>query len=435
MDSNILTVSNVSKRFDKVPEDENFGRTGWKTLLNCVFSRKSKQTNLESFTALEKISFSVPKGNSLGIMGLNGSGKSTLLQIIAGTMQPTYGSIDLRGKVAALLELGSGFNPEFTGLENIKLSASLHGLGMKEIRSKISSIINFADIGDFIYQPVKTYSSGMSLRLAFAIAAHVNSEILIIDEALAVGDARFQIKCFTFLEDFKKKGGSLILVSHDLNSIVRLCEKSLLIHQGRTIKICKSLNVVNEYSKIIADGVFDKTKIEDDLLKNSTRIEKTRQKTSQIGSYGVEPFSYGGEDGLIKNVRINNNKTAIIRSGDKFTVSFDINSKRYIEKPIFALRIRNSKGVEIYGTNTKFLRIHTPSLNEGEKYHIEFHQTANLGIGKYFISIGFTYYEANKLRVVHRLRECNEFEIFNENDFFGLSNCFSKVLIRYKKPS
>ena len=416
MDSDILTVSNVTKTFEKIPEDENFGRTGWKALLNCVSSRKSTQENLELFTALEKISFSVCKGHSLGIMGLNGSGKSTLLQIIAGTMQPSRGRVSHHGKVAALLELGSGFNPEFNGLENIYLTGSLYGLERKIIDQKLESIVNFANIGEFINQPIKTYSSGMGLRLAFAVAAHLDADILIIDEALSVGDARFQIKCFSFLEDFQTKGGSLILVSHDLNSIAKLCESSILLHQGKLVRNDLTINVINHYSKIISEGSKE-SELDETIVVQEQKVDRP------------ELLSYGGELGELNSVCINDNQTAILCAGDEFCISFRAAAFSKINNPIFALRIRDSKGQEIYGTNTKFLNIKTPNLESGDSVTVKFVQNANLGVGKYFISVGFTYYEGDVLKVVHRLRECLEFEVFNEDGSFGISNCFSNVSI------
>ena len=418
MDSDILTVSNVTKIFEKISEDENFGRTGWKALLNCIFSKKSNQTNLELFTALENISFSVCKGNSLGIMGLNGSGKSTLLQIIAGTMQPSRGMVSHNGKVAALLELGSGFNPEFNGLENIYLTGTLYGLERKIIDQKLESIVNFANIGEFIKQPIKTYSSGMALRLAFAVVAHLDADILIIDEALSVGDARFQIKCFSFLEDFQRKGGSLIIVSHDLNSIARLCETSILLHQGKLLRKDLTINVINHYSKIIFEGSKE-TKFDGAVVVQEQKVDRP------------ELISYGGELGELNSVCINNNQTAIVCAGDEFCISFNASSYSKINKPIFALRIRDSKGQEIYGTNTKFLNIKTQNLESGDSVTVKFVQRANLGVGKFFISVGFTYYEDNDLKVVHRLRECLEFEVFNNDGSFGISNCFSKVSVSH----
>ena len=193
---------------------------------------KGRKQYYREFWALRHISFEVSKGESLGIIGRNGSGKSTLLQIICGTLTPTEGSIQTVGTIAALLELGSGFNPEFSGIENVYLNASLHGLSNKQIENRLDDIKSFADIGDFINQPVKTYSSGMLVRLAFAVVAHVDPAILIVDEALSVGDAIFGQRCMRFIRQFREKG-TLLFVSHDLNSVSSLCERTLWIDSGR----------------------------------------------------------------------------------------------------------------------------------------------------------------------------------------------------------
>ena len=419
MFDSIIDVRNISKIFSQPPNQTSNANIGWLAMLTSLFSRKQNQRSSKSFKALEDVSFSLKKSESIGIIGLNGSGKSTLLQIIAGTIQPSKGNIQVCGRVAALLELGSGFNPEFTGIENIYLSASILGLSKKQIDTKVGKITEFADIGDFINQAVRTYSSGMAMRLAFAVAAHVEAEILIIDEALAVGDARFQIKCFSFLEDFQKKGGSLILVSHDLNSIAKLCETSILLHQGKLVRKDLTVNVINHYSKIISE----------ESKESNLNLEIVVQEQNIQKVDGPELLSYGGELGELNSVCINNSQTAILCAGDEFCISFRADAISKINSPIFALRIRDSKGQEIYGTNTKFLNIKTPNLESGDSVTVKFVQNANLGVGKYFISVGFTYYEGNDLKVVHRLRECLEFEVFNEDGSFGISNCFSNVSV------
>ena len=419
MFDSIIDVRNISKIFSQPPNQTSNANIGWLAMLTSLFSRKQNQRSSKSFKALEDVSFSLKKSESIGIIGLNGSGKSTLLQIIAGTIQPSKGNIQVCGRVAALLELGSGFNPEFTGIENIYLSASILGLSKKQIDTKVGKITEFADIGDFINQAVRTYSSGMAMRLAFAVAAHVEAEILIIDEALAVGDARFQIKCFSFLEDFQKKGGSLILVSHDLNSIAKLCETSILLHQGKLVRKDLTVNVINHYSKIISE----------ESKESNLNLEIVVQEQNKQKVDGPELLSYGAELGELNSVCINNSQTAILCAGDEFCISFRADAISKINSPIFALRIRDSKGQEIYGTNTKFLNIKTPNLESGDSVTVKFVQNANLGVGKYFISVGFTYYEGNDLKVVHRLRECLEFEVFNEDGSFGISNCFSNVSV------
>lgn len=421
MFDSIIDVRNISKIFSQPPNQTSNANIGWLAMLTSLFSRKQNQRSSKSFKALEDVSFSLKKSESIGIIGLNGSGKSTLLQIIAGTIQPSKGNIQVCGRVAALLELGSGFNPEFTGIENIYLSASILGLSKKQIDTKVGKITEFADIGDFINQAVRTYSSGMAMRLAFAVAAHVEAEILIIDEALAVGDARFQIKCFSFLEDFQKKGGSLILVSHDLNSIAKLCETSILLHQGKLVRKDLTVNVINHYSKIISE----------ESKESNLNLEIVVQEQNKQKVDGPELLSYGAELGELNSVCINNSQTAILCAGDEFCISFRADAISKINSPIFALRIRDSKGQEIYGTNTKFLNIKTPNLESGDSVTVKFVQNANLGVGKYFISVGFTYYEGNDLKVVHRLRECLEFEVFNEDGSFGISNCFSNVSVSH----
>ena len=234
-----LEVKNVSKFY---PQTSNHSSTNgnWKRLFRLLTTSPKNEEPENLFHALSDVSLKLRKGESLGIIGLNGSGKSTLLQIIAGTLEATFGTVRTNGRIAALLELGSGFNPDFTGRENIYLNAAILGLSQSEIDTKYHEIAAFADIGDFIHQPVRTYSSGMSLRLAFAVVAHVEPEILIIDEALAVGDARFQSKCFCFLESLQKQGKTLLFVSHDVNSVARLCSSAVLLHEGKVHAIGNS---------------------------------------------------------------------------------------------------------------------------------------------------------------------------------------------------
>ena len=209
---------------------------------------RGRRQYYREFWALRHVSFQVKRGESLGIIGRNGSGKSTLLQLICGTLTPTEGSVRSCGRIAALLELGSGFNPEFTGLENVYLNASMLGLTKEEIDARIDDILAFADIGDFVHQPVKTYSSGMAVRMAFAVIAHVNADILVIDEALSVGDVYFTQKCMRFINRFRSEH-SLLFVSHDAASIASFCDKALLLRKGELILHDKSRRVMDEYTK------------------------------------------------------------------------------------------------------------------------------------------------------------------------------------------
>jgi len=219
-------------------------------LLRPFFPRYAEQLlsgACASISALKDVSFCIDAGDSLGIIGLNGSGKSTLLQIIAGTLQPTSGSVDVKGRVAALLELGSGFDPEFSGRENIYINASILGLTRAEIDARYSAIVAFADIGDFIDRPVKTYSSGMMVRLAFAVQVHVDPDVLIVDEALSVGDARFQAKALSKIEEILKRGTTLLFVGHDLSAVRSFCNQAMLLDKGRVIKSGLPDDVIADY--------------------------------------------------------------------------------------------------------------------------------------------------------------------------------------------
>ena len=223
------------------------------TALHAALRRRADRC-YRDFYALREVSLSVGRGESVGIIGRNGSGKSTLLQIIAGTLQPSAGSLEVHGRVAALLELGSGFNPDFTGRENVFLNGAVLGLGRRQIADRFDAIAAFAEIGDFMDQPIKTYSSGMVLRLAFAVAAHVEPDILIIDEALAVGDARFQLKCARVIDQFVAKGVALLFVSHDSSMVKQMCRHAVLLERGSLVYAGRPNDVVNLYSKLIADG-------------------------------------------------------------------------------------------------------------------------------------------------------------------------------------
>lgn len=424
----ILEVFKVSKSYNLGSSKQLDSRAErWPIFKEAILGSKRKQiSNTKSFFALQNVSFEIKKSESLGILGLNGSGKSTLMQIIAGTLSPSSGKVYVRGRVSALLELGSGFNPDFTGKENVIINGKILGLSESEIKSKFQSIQDFAEIGDFFHQPVSTYSSGMILRLAFAVLAHIDPDILIIDEALAVGDARFQLKCFTFLEEFKNKGGTLILVSHDLNSIARLCSHSILLHEGCLIASGKPINVINEYSKIlsIATNVSP--------AKETSQSFTKREKIIEVEQSRSKEFSYGGDKAQIKDIRLlnsQNRETQVLKSGEIFTVSFQVYAKNKIEKPIYALTLKDTKGQQIYGQNTHFAKITTNNLKENDKVLVKFVLYCNLNDGDYFISLGVTRFKDNNLEIVHRRYDVLELKIISTDGSFGCANCFSKIEI------
>lgn len=428
---NILKIKNICKAYPRNRLRKRNKKNGVLSIFNALFFEKEKKKKeKEFFNALSNINLKINPGESLGIIGLNGSGKSTLLQILAGTLQPTSGSIKRSGRIAALLELGSGFNPEFTGKENVYLNAQILGLTEEETNEKYEDITRFAEIGEFIDQPVRIYSSGMMLRLAFAVVAHVEPDLLIIDEALAVGDARFIAKCFYFLESLINKNKSIILVSHDMDSIARICTKAMLLHEGKLTTQGETIDVINEYHKVITLNYTNNSK------KDSNSTDQVQLLNQHLyvdqNSVGGERWTYGGELGEIYKYSLLNNKsenTSVIESGDTFFVKLFIVSKSKLQNPIFTMKIRNEKGLVIYGTNTSINNINTGNINTGERKEITFGQKANLSPGDYLISIGFTRYIDGNVDVIQRRHDVIKMKVVSDNSSFGIVNLFSEIEI------
>lgn len=284
--------------------------------------------------ALSNVSFEVRKGETIGIIGRNGAGKSTLLQMLCGTLHPTAGDIQINGRLAALLELGAGFNPEFTGRENVFLSGALHGLSVAQIQDRFDSIAAFADIGDFIDQAVKTYSTGMFVRLAFAVQVHLDPDVFVIDEALAVGDQRFVQKCYRKLEELKQGGTSLLFVSHDTTAIKMLSDRAIWIHDGKLQKVGSASSVVDAYRNW-ADGISES-------VATASAPDTANNKQASLG---VNKVCLVRDDGRESNS---------FTHGEAVTLSIDIqNCALPAGVPIrLGFSVRNSRGVEIFGSNT-----------------------------------------------------------------------------------
>lgn len=406
----------------------------------------------KEFHALKNVSFRVRRGEAVGIVGRNGSGKSTLLQLIAGTLTPSTGWARVSGRVAALLELGSGFNPEFTGRENVYLNARILGLTRAETDERYAAITEFAEIGDFIDQPVRTYSSGMVVRLAFAVAAHVEPEILIVDEALSVGDARFQLKCARSIDRFIEKGTTLLFVSHDASLVKRLCQRALLMERGELLYEGNPNDVINLYSKLTAEGAGDITK-EIAALKSRSAVCENATNATSDNSLSLAPtadlarreiidderahipasgreFAYGGEAGSILSITP---KDALGRfrlhftSGDEVAVHMVAETKTDVDAPIFALTLKNTAGVEIYGTNTLFNGQPAPPMRAGQRAEAVFRFPLNVMPGEYFLSFGFVHFVDDRLTVIQRRYDALKLEITAKDRAFGIANLHARI--------
>ena len=373
----VLRVEGVSKQYriyeraaDRLKEMATMGR--WKTH--------------REFWALRDVSFEVEPGTTFGIVGPNGCGKSTLLQIIAGTLQPTIGSVSHTGRIAALLELGAGFNPEFSGVENVMMSASLMGFSNAEAAAMLPSIERFAEIGDFIHQPVKTYSSGMYVRLAFAAAISVMPQILIVDEALAVGDAVFQHRCMRRIREMQESGMTILLVSHDPNAIRALCSKALLLHDGRMEALGKPADVLNRYQKLI--------------MARETAYEENQATTEAAGSGDVEieplpklsfTYRHGDQSATILAVELLNaldQRVEFVESGEEVVVRVRVQFRESLEAPVCGFLIRNRHGIHIYGTNTDLQQVELGPVHRGETIDVSFVFNCWLAPDSYSLTFG-----------------------------------------------
>ena len=379
--------------------------------------------------ALTDVDLTIHKGETVGIIGTNGSGKSTILKIITGVLSPTKGEITVDGRISALLELGAGFNMEYNGIENIYLNGTMMGFSKKEIDEKLESILAFADIGDYVYQPCKTYSSGMFVRLAFAVAINIEPEILIVDEALSVGDVFFQAKCYHKFEEFKQQGKTILFVSHDLSSIAKYCDRVILLNKGVKLDEGAPKEMIDAYKQVLV-GQYKIPDEKSELLDD----EDIQELASKAANQGVNPdlLEYGTGAANIHNYFITDKKgtrtTAIIK-GEPFTINFDVSFKEDIKAPIFAFTIKNIHGTEITGTNTMYEKAFLEPVKAGEIKHLTFTQDMNLQGGEYLLSFGVTGYEKDQFQVYHRLYDIINITVVSDKNTVGYYDMNSIVTV------
>ena len=379
--------------------------------------------------ALNDVNFQVSRGETVGIIGTNGSGKSTVLKIITGVVSPTKGEVKVDGRISALLELGAGFNGEYSGLENVYLNGTMIGFSKEEIDSKLDDILTFADIGDFIYQPVKTYSSGMFVRLAFAVAINIDPDILIVDEALSVGDVFFQAKCYRKFEEFKQKGKTIVFVSHDLNSISRYCDRVILLNKGNILDEGDPKKIVDLYKKILVQRDEVPEALEQDEVEESiqtgTEFQRPFPRNPEVLEYGdkeaeIVDFTLEDAHGIATNT---------IQKMEKFTIKMKVHFKEDIDEVIYAFTIKDMRGTEITGTNTMFEKIPVEPQKKGNTQIITFRQTMNLQGGEYLLSLGCTGYKGGEFTAFHRLYDVCSITVVASKNTVGFYDMNSKITI------
>ena len=430
-----VKVSGVSKCY------QSYARPSHR-LLQAIKGVKRKLYT--EFWALRDASFEIHKGETFGIVGQNGSGKSTVLQIIAGTLRPTSGSVDVTGRIAAILELGAGFNPEFNGIENARLNAAIIGVTEKEFKKSLPQIIDFSGLGDFIDKPVKTYSSGMYVRLAFSVSISLKPDILIIDEALAVGDARFQRKCFRKLESLKAEGVTIIFVSHSMESVVNHCDRALFLDAGQVQMIGQPKKVVNTYLDALfksentepAQPVLNNVKDSQQADENGNSIYRLNHDASidacmKRSSYNTQEYRWGDARAKIIDYIFLNNGDEYkhqCEKSDRITLCFAVFFEQPFENIIYGMTIKTTDGKTVYGTNNR-LKKQVYSVSEsGDVVEMKFEFVANLAAGDYFISLGVAVDDNEKDHIpLDRRYDLVHFKVADDQQSFGVAELGASI--------
>lgn len=392
-------------------------------LIETIFPMINKHSN---FRAMNNLNLEVKKGEVLGILGKNGAGKSTLLKMITGVVIPTSGSLKVNGKISSLLELGTAFNPELTGEENIYQHGQVMGLTKKEIEATKQEIIDFADIGEHLAQPVKTYSSGMFARLAFACAINVDPDVLIVDEVLSVGDMAFQLKCFKKFQDFKQRGKTILFVTHNVSDVLKNCTRVIILENGTKTFDGSTKDGVELYKKIITGNSDKKVNNENKQIEVSNKTKTENDNTNtwkshfsenpnliEYGNKKAEVIDYGvfDEKGNFLS-SIDNEKEVVLKSKIKFNEAID--------NPIFTMTIKDFNGVEIVGTNTMNEKIYPGKFEKGDIVSVSFKQKLPLAPNKYTLSFSCTHINAKgELEVLNRKYEALLIEIISSKDSVG----------------
>lgn len=421
----VIKITNLVKEYKMYSRKKD-------RLLEAIIPGYQKHTK---FRAMDDLNLEIRKGEALGILGKNGAGKSTLLKMITGVVTPTSGKLEVNGKISSLLELGAAFNPELTGLENIYQHGQVMGLTDEEIKAKEKEIIDFADIGDHLMQPVKTYSSGMFARLAFACAINVDPDILIVDEVLSVGDMAFQLKCFKKFEQFKNSGKTIIFVTHNVNDVMENCTRAIILENGKKTFDGNVKDGVNRYKKIMV-GLAQEEKVEektiDALEENNIKVDakeewkaKMNQNSNMIeyGNKDAEVIDYGvfDEEGNLITT-FDNSETVTIRSKVKFNTE--------VKDPIFTMTVKDFAGKDIAGTNSNIEKVMTGTFQKGDIAVAEFVQKIPVAVGKYTLSFSCTRFNLKgELEALNRKYDAILVEVTTTKNTVGITRIDSKITV------
>lgn len=432
-----IRVRSVSKHYAMFAKPEDRLKQMVMPRLHRLAGRQPRRY-FTDFAAVNDVSFEVRRGETVGIIGRNGSGKSTTLQMVCGTLQPTSGSIEVNGRIAALLELGAGFNPEFTGRENVYLNAAILGLSRAETDERFDDIARFADIGMFIDQPVKTYSSGMYVRLAFAVAINVDPDILVVDEALSVGDEAFQRKCFARIEDIRSKGGTILFVSHGAQTIIQLCDRAMLFDRGELLLEGKPKTVVSQYQRLAnlsgdealvvreqirlgisppadkaaASPIGDVEKISSLPVPRSRFDDLSAQGSFDPGLISQSRVSYESQGANIRSPRLvdsTGQQVNVIEAGGRYAFEYEIDFEVDARNVQYGMLIKTVEGLALAGAASSSQAL--PTVSAGDMVHVHIEFEARFTSGTYFANVGVLGTTGRGGGYLHRILDAITFRI------------------------
>ena len=420
--ANAVEVKNVTMEFNMSKEKVD-------SIKEYFIKLVKRELHFEQFLALKDVSVTIEQGDVFGIVGLNGSGKSTLLKVISGILKPTKGTVKTVGTISPMIELGAGFDMDLTARENIFLNGTMLGFSEEEINARLDEILSFADIGDFIHQPVKTYSSGMFVRLAFAVAINIDPEILVVDEALSVGDVFFQAKCYHKFEEFKKQGKTILFVSHDLGSVSKYCDRVILLNKGVKMDEGSPKQMVDLYKQLLVG----QNPVKQNESDSTEQI--VAEDSEGLGDFQVNPnmLEYGSRIAEITDFRVIDDKgrcSNTVEKGSCFKIRMKVRFNEEIQEPIMAYTFKNIQGTEITGTNTMYENAKIEHSGKGDICTVTFTQNMNLQGGEYLLSFGCTGYKNGDFTVFHRLYDACNITVISSKNTVGFYDMDSKVEVR-----
>jgi lipopolysaccharide transport system ATP-binding protein len=423
----VISVEKVSKKYCKsLKKSMYYGATD---IGRNMFGLSSKSGSLrkDEFWALNDISFEVKKGETLGIIGPNGSGKTTLLKLLNGIFWPDKGKITVKGRVGALIELGAGFHPLLTGRENVYINGAILGMTKRQVDEKFDEIMEFADIGDFIDSPVKNYSSGMYVRLGFSIAIHSSPDLLLVDEALSVGDAQFVQKCLGWFTQFREKGGTTIFVSHDMNLIKTNCEKAILLEHGSILDEAKPKEIIDAYNALIFEKIAANIEGKD-ISSNRSIITKEKG----ISKVQYQHYGTGEAEILEANlVDLRERPLRTINSGEEGIFRIRVGFKTLIKDVVVGITIRNNIGLDMYGVNTLWKNMNIGKCRVGDVLVVEFKQTIMLGRGDYYVNVAINEKAPEGLIRLDWVPDMIQFSVVQGEEYLGFFDLNSDISFKF----